>query len=47
MIDALFEILDPELVNQNAFEDQKKMTEKLGGIEKILQMQSFNHTPLE
>ncbi len=47
LIEALFEILDPELVSRNAFDDQQKMIEKLGGIDKILQMQSFNHTPLE
>ena len=47
MIDNLFEILDPEAVNAQAFSDQNKMIEKLGGIEAIRQMQSFNHTPLE
>ena len=43
----LEEILDPEAVNQQAFADQQIMIEKLGGLEKIWQMQSFNHTPLE
>jgi len=43
----LFEIMNPELVNLNAFADQQIMIEKLGGLEKIRQMQTFNHTPLE
>jgi len=47
MIQALFDILDPEAVNMNAFEDQARMVEKLGGMEKIRQMRTFNHTPLE
>ena len=47
LIHCLFEIMNPELVNQNAFVDQENMIEKLGGLEKIRQMQTFNHTPLE
>ena len=43
----LFEILDPEAVNRQAFADQAKMIEALGGMDKILAMPSFNHTPLE
>jgi choline-sulfatase len=43
----LFEILDPEAVNRRAFADQAKMIEALGGMETILKMPSFNHTPLE
>jgi len=43
----LFEILDPEVVNRQAFADQAKMIEALGGMETILAMPSFNHTPLE
>lgn len=43
----LFEILDPEGVNRQAFADQAGMVEKLGGLEQIRAMQSFNHTPLE
>ncbi len=46
MINALFEILDPEQVNAQAFADQNKMIEKLGGIEAIRNLPSFNHTPL-
>ena len=47
LTDRLFSILDPELVNQQAFSDQQKMIEKLGGLTAIRNMQSFNHTPLE
>jgi choline-sulfatase len=43
----LFDILDPEAVNRQAFADQAKMIEALGGMETILAMPSFNHTPLE
>ena len=47
LIESLHTVLDPEAVNQQAFADQAKMIEKLGGIEKIRQMRSFNHTPLD
>ena len=47
MIDCLFTILDPEAVNKQAFNDQEIMIEKLGGLDAIRNMQSFNHTPLE
>jgi choline-sulfatase len=43
----LFRILDPEEVNRQAFADQAKMIENLGGMEAILAMPSFNHTPIE
>jgi choline-sulfatase len=43
----LFDILDPEAVNRQAFADQAKMIERLGGMETILAMSSFNHTPIE
>jgi choline-sulfatase len=43
----LLEILDPEEVNRQAFSDQAAMIESLGGIEAILAMPSFNHTPIE
>jgi choline-sulfatase len=43
----LFRILDPEEVNRQAFADQAKMIETLGGIEAILAMPSFNHTPID
>ena len=42
----LFQILDPEEINRQAFADQTKMVERLGGMEAILSMPSFNHTPL-
>lgn len=47
MLDTLYGILDPEKVNKNALSDQALLTEKLGGIEKIQQMESFNHTPVD
>jgi len=47
LIDCLYDILDPEAVNQQAFEDQAKMIEKLGGLQAIRAMRSFNHTPLD
>lgn len=43
----LYRILDPEAVNERAFADQARMIESLGGMEKILALPSFNHTPLE
>jgi choline-sulfatase len=43
----LFAILDPEAVNRQAFADQAKMIEALGGMEAILALPSFNHTPLD
>lgn len=43
----LFAILDPEAVNQMAFADQQKVAERLGGLETIRAMASFNHTPIE
>jgi len=43
----LLQILDPEEVNQQAFADQAKMIETLGGMDAILTMPSFNHTPID
>lgn len=43
----LLEILEPEEVNRQAFSDQLTMIEKLGGLEQIRAMQSFNHTPID
>ena len=43
---CLSEILDPEAVNAGAFADQARVIEAHGGKEKILQMPSFNHTPI-
>lgn len=45
--DQLFQILDPEEVNRQAFADQARMIETLGGMEVILAMPSFNHTPID
>jgi choline-sulfatase len=47
LIQELHQILDPEVVNELAFADQGRMIESLGGMEKILAMRSFNHTPLD
>ena len=44
---TLQRILDPEEVNRRAFADQAKMIEKLGGLDEINALPSFNHTPLE
>jgi choline-sulfatase len=45
--DQLFQILDPEETNRRAFADQAKMIETLGGMDAILEMPSFNHTPID
>lgn len=47
MRDQLFEILDPEMENRQAFADQAKMIDALGGMETILALPSFNHTPID
>ncbi len=47
MVRALQAILDPEAVNRQAFDDQARMIERLGGLEAIHAMKSFNHTPLD
>ena len=39
-------ILDPDEVNTLAFLDQEDMISKLGGREKILAMQNYDHTPV-
>jgi choline-sulfatase len=43
----LFEILDPEEVNRQAFADQARMIGSLGGAEAILALPGFNHTPVD
>jgi choline-sulfatase len=43
----LLQILDPEAVNRQAFADQARKIEELGGLEAIRSMPSFNHTPLD
>jgi len=45
--DQIYKILDPEEVNRQAFADQARMIEVLGGMEIISAMPGFNHTPLE
>ena len=47
MRETLLRILDPERVNREAFADQAKMIEKLGGLDEINALPGFNHTPLE
>ncbi len=42
----LTEILDPEEVNRQAFADQAALIESYGGIDSVLDMPSFNHTPV-
>lgn len=42
----LTEILDPEAVNTQAFAEQARLLEYLGGADKVLAMPSFNHTPI-
>jgi choline-sulfatase len=46
LLNILCSILDPEQVNQSAFDDQAAVIEKMGGIEAIGRMKSFNHTPI-
>ena len=43
----LLQILDPEEVNRQAFADQARKIEELGGLDAIRAMPSFNHTPLD
>ena len=43
----LLEILDPEETNRLAFSDQKLAIEANGGVEAIMKIPSFNHTPIE
>ena len=47
MREQLYQILDPEAVNRQALDDQAAMIEKLGGLDAIQSMRSFNHTPIE
>jgi len=47
MREQLFRMLDPEAVNRQAFADQARMIEALGGIDALRAMPSFNHTPLD
>jgi len=47
MREQLYRILDPERVNRQAFADQAGMIERLGGLDAIRALPSFNHTPLD
>lgn len=38
--------MDPEQVNADAFADQKELIEKLGGVDALMAMKSFGHTPV-
>lgn len=38
--------IDPESVNRDAFADQKMLIEKLGGVDVLMAMKSFGHTPV-
>ena len=44
--ELLCSILDPEAVNAAAFSDQAALLSRYGGVEKVLAMESFNHTPV-
>lgn len=45
--ETLYSIVDPETVNRRAFTDQAAMIERLGGLDAIRAVPSFNHTPLD
>lgn len=38
--------LDPEQINTQAFADQRELIEKLGGVDALMAMKSFGHTPV-
>jgi choline-sulfatase len=38
--------LDPEQVNRQAFDDQRKLIENLGGLDALRQLKSFGYTPV-
>ncbi len=42
----LRDLVDPEVVNQQAFDDQKKLISKLGGRDAILNSEEFDFTPV-
>ena len=46
MHSRLTEILDPDEVNTQAFDDQATLIESFGGTDKVLAMPGFNHTPV-
>lgn len=47
MFEILTSIVDPDVVNRQAFEDQAKLLDLYGGAETVMAMPSFNHTPLD
>jgi choline-sulfatase len=46
LTDELFSMIDPEAINSQAFEDQRKLIDEFGGIDAILALPSFNATPI-
>ena len=44
---AMCEIGDPDVLNAQAFADQARRIEELGGVEAILAIESFDFTPVE
>jgi hypothetical protein len=38
-------LLDPSAANDLAFADQAQLIEQLGGVEKIVNSEEFDHTP--
>ena len=44
--DELYSLVDAEKQNQNAFEDQRRLIEKLGGEKAILSSEEFDFTPV-
>ncbi len=47
LVQLLTQIVDPEAANQQAFADQARVIERLGGVDRVLAMPTFNHTPVE
>ena len=47
MHSLLEEVLDPEAVSKQAFADQELVIEANGGKDAVLEMPSFNHTPID
>ena len=43
--DKMCDLLDPAEANDLAFADQAQLIEQLGGVEKIVNSEEFDHTP--
>ena len=43
--DDMRALLDPSAANDLAFADQAQLIEQLGGVEKIVNSEEFDHTP--